>query len=485
MRIAVGGLWHETNTFAAGRTEAADFDVVEGPTLLSTVRGTRTPLGGYLDAAQQSGVEVIPTLFAFALPSALVSRDALDLIVGRLVALVSEPRPDAVLLDLHGAMAAEGSDDVEGALLGDLRARLGRVPIGVVFDFHANTTAAFVERVDAFAGYDTYPHMDPYDRGLEVFGLLRRQMAGEIRPARAYAQPPLLLAPQVQATERPPMRDLMARAHAAEREPGVLSVTVAAGFPYADIPTAGVSVVVTTDGDPALARTRADELARAAWTARDAFRIDAVPADEAVAQALRLRDGPVILVDSADNVGGGSPGDGTVLLDALLRARARGAVIAMADPEVVALAKQAGVGGLITADVGGKTDSMHGEPVSLRARVEGLAPMEFTYKGSYMTGRRVSAGWAAVLDADGVRVIVRERKVMPFDAEELRVLGIEPRDCRIIVVKSAIAWRAAYEEMARAVIEVDTPGVCTANLRSLPYARVRRPVVPLDEGVVW
>ncbi|MGQ0551208.1 MAG: MlrC C-terminal domain-containing protein [Armatimonadota bacterium] len=210
-----------------------------------------------------------------------------------------------------------------------------------------------------------------------------------------------------------------------------------------------------------------------------------MPAEEAVAQALRSPDGPVILVDSADNVGGGSPGDGTVLLDALLRARARGVVIALADPEVVRLAKQAGEGGVITAELGGKTDRMHGDPVPVRVRVERLAPMEFTYKGPYMTGRRVNAGWAAVLDAGSVRIVVRERKVMPFDAEELRVLGIEPRDCRIIVVKSAIAWRAAYEEMARDIIEVDTPGVCTANLQSLPYTRVRRPVVPLDHDVVW
>jgi microcystin degradation protein MlrC len=168
-----------------------------------------------------------------------------------------------------------------------------------------------------------------------------------------------------------------------------------------------------------------------------------------------------------------------------LRARARGAVVAIADPDVVALARRAGEDAAISTEIGGKTDDRHGAPVPVRARVVRLARTEFVYKGSYMTGRRVSGGWSAVLDADGVSIVVRERKVMPFDAEELRVLGIEPRACRIIVVKSAIAWRAAYEEMARAVIEVDTPGVCTADLATLPYAKVRRPVIPLDQHVTW
>ncbi len=485
MRIAVGGLWHETNTFAAGLTTLADFDILEGQAVVEALAGTRTPLGGFLDAARGQDVEIIPALFAWTLPSGTVSRDAHGHITGRLVERIADAGPDGILLDLHGAMVADGCEDVEGALLADLRARLGDVPIAVVFDFHANISAAFVERVDVFAGYDTYPHIDPYDRGIEVYRLLRRLLSRQIRPARAYAQPPLLLPPQVQATAQPPMRDVMALAHAAEQDPRVLSVTVAAGFPYADISCAGLSIVATTDGDPARARSLAEALARAAWDARAAFRASSVPPDEAVARALAHPDGPVILVDSADNVGGGSPGDGTVLLEALLRAGARGAVVTVADPEVVALARRAGEGGRISAEIGGKTDHRHGAPVPVQARVVRLARSEFTYKGSYMTGKRVNAGWAAVLDADGVQIVAREQKVMPFDAEELRVLGLEPSRCRIIVVKSAIAWRAAYEGIARAAIEVDTPGVCTANLTTLPYARVRRPVVPLDAGVTW
>jgi microcystin degradation protein MlrC len=485
MRIAVGGLWHETNTFATGLTGLDEFHVLEGQAILAELAGTRTPLGGFLDAAAHRDVEIVPTLFASALPSGLVTRHAHRALAGCLIDRLVDARPDAILLDLHGAMAAEDSDDVEGALLEAARARLGPVPVGVVCDYHANTTARFANLVDVFAGYETYPHVDPYDRGLEIYRLLERLLAREIQPVRAYAQPPLLLPPQVQATAQPPMREILGHARTARHRPGVLGVTVAAGFPYADVPQAGPSVVVTADWDSALAQEVAEGLARTIWHARDHFRLHALPPDDAVAQALARPDGPVILVDSADNVGGGAPGDGTVVLDALLRAGARGAVVAVADPQAVAAARAAGEGARLEVEVGGKTDDRHGAPVRLRARVARLARTEFTYRGSYMTGRRVSGGWTAILDADGVHVIVRERKVMPFDAEELGALDLDARAYRIIVVKSAVAWRAAYGEIARETIEVDTPGVCTANLRSLPYRKVRRPVAPLDSEVSW
>ncbi|MBI3975922.1 MAG: M81 family metallopeptidase [Armatimonadetes bacterium] len=488
-RLAVGGLWHETNTFALSPTRLEDFQVLEGEAITQTLAGTRTPIGGFLDAARHLELDVAPTLFASALPAGMVAREAYETLAGRLIDLVRRVQPHALLLDLHGAMVADRIDDVEGDLLRRMRQALGGLPIGCVLDLHANTSADFVERIDLIAGYDTYPHVDPYDRGIEVAHLLARLLAGEIRPVRRYAQPPLLIAAAAQATDRPPMADLMRRAHQAEALPGVLTVTVAAGFPYADVPFAGLSVVATADGDADLASTVARDLAAAAWAARGQFRAHSMPPDEAVARALALLEGggsgPVVLVDAADNVGGGAPGDGTVLLEALLRAGARGAVVALRDPDVVALARRVGEGAELHSEVGGKTDDRHGAPVTIRGRVVRLARADFTYTGSYMTGKRVPAGWAALLDLDGIALVVRERRVMPFDQEELRVLGIDPQEAAILVVKSAIAWRAAYGDIARAAIEVDTPGVCTNNLRSLPYRRLRRPVAPLDEDVPY
>lgn len=467
-RVAVGGVWHETNTFAPVPTGLADFDVKEGENLTQAFRGTKTPLGGYLD----SGLDLVPTLFGSATPSGTVDRAAYESMATRLVDRLVAARPDAILLDLHGAMVVDGIDEVEADLLGRIRGRLGPVPIGAVFDFHANLGPTLIDRIDLLAGYDTYPHVDPYDRAREVARLMTRLLAREIRPVRAYAQPALLTVPQSQRTDAAPMRELMALAHEAERQPGVLTVTVAGGFPYADVPHAGVSVAVTTDGDRVLAQRIADDIARAAWEARDRFRVRNLSPEEAVAKALREPAGPVILVDQADNIGGGSPGDGTALLSALLAARAKGAVVTLTDPEAVAVARKAGVGATVEVSVGDP-------PVRVRVRVLRLGCGDFRYKGSYMTHKQVRAGESAVLEAEGVRILVRERKVMPFDRQEIEVLGIDPAEARMIVVKSALAWRAAYGDLARAVIEVDTPGICTARLESLPYQRVRRPIVPL------
>jgi microcystin degradation protein MlrC len=477
MRVAIGGIWHETNTFASAPTSLEQFEVLEGAQIRETFEGTRTPVGGFLSA----GLETVPTLFASATPSGTVRRDVYEALAAKLVARVGEAKPDGILLDLHGAMVVEGIDEVEA----DLLSRLPGVPIGAVFDFHANISDAFVRRVDVFAGYDTYPHVDPVERGAEVAGLLSRRLKGELRPFRAVVRPPLLTAPQSQRTDGGPMGELMAMAAAAEKNAGVLSVTVAGGFPYADVPHAGVSVVATTDGRPELAESIATEIARAAWESRARFAVVNVPPAEAVARALRSDRGLVVLVDQADNVGGGSPGDGTALLAELLRAKAKGSVITLADPEAVARAHDAGVGAELDVLLGGKTDAFHGAPVAVRARVTRIGSGDFTYRGSYMTSRRVTAGRAALMEAEGVRILVRERKVMPFDREEIQVMGIDPATCRIIVVKSALAWRAAYGELAREVIDVDTPGVCTARLETLPYKKLRRPIAPIDRNATW
>jgi len=190
--------------------------------------------------------------------------------------------------------------------------------------------------------------------------------------------------------------------------------------------------------------------------------------------------GLVILVDVADNIGGGAPGDGTVLLQTLLEAGAQNAVVTIADPEAVAQAIAAGIGNTVVLHVGGKVDPRHGPPVQVHGRVRLISAGEYVHQGSYMTGQITRMGKTVVLDCDGSDLVLMERKAMPFDAQQLRSLGIEPADQKIIVVKAAIAWQAAYGDIAREVIYVDTPGVCTSNLNALPYGRVRRPIFPLD-----
>ena len=389
---------------------------------------------------------------------------------------------DGMLLVLHGAAAGDGIDDADAYVLNRIRDVLPRpLPIAATFDFHANLSEAMVTGVDLFVGYDTFPHVDMAERGAEAARLLARLLESPQRPARALAKVPLLSVPQKQATDREPAMSIMSALHEYEARPEVWCASVALGFPYADAPHLGASVLVYAD-DPDRARRGAESLAGEIWSRREAFDIALVAPDNAVAEAVTSPQWPVVLVDPADNVGGGSAGDGTVILEALVRHRAENAVIVIADPEAVAAAAAVGEGGAFEAPVGAKVDDRHGAPVPIRGVVTRLGDGRYVHKGTYMTGYETSMGRCAVVDADGIRILLTSRRTMPFDAEQLRCMGIEPAEQRIIVVKSASAWRAAFESVARHIIFVDTPGVCASNLEHFEYRRRPAPAYPLERS---
>ena len=488
MRVAVAGCWHETHTFANTRTTLADFEkleLVEGAAIIPHYEATRTGVGGIIAGARQFGLELAPVFYAGAMPSGLVTGDTYAELERRLLAGLRAVGPvDGLLAPLHGAMVAEGIDDVEGRLLQQMRHVLGPArPIVATLDFHANISPLMVEAADVLIGYDTYPHVDIYERGLEACQIMHALLAGELTPIVALEKPPLMPVPQSQYTDREPMQGLMALAHEMEREPGIVTITIPAGFPYSDVERAGMSSVVTTDSDADLAAATARALADYAWENRHAFLVNNVPVAEAVARAIAAPKGPVILVDSADNIGGGAPGDGTVALAALLEQGAQKAIVVLADGEAVARAIAAGMSNEVSLVVGGKSDDLHGPPIEVWGRVRLISDGRYRNKGAYMTGREVNMGRTVVLDCGGVTLVLTERKTPPFDAQQLRSLGIEPAEQQTIVVKSAIAWRSAYGELASEVIDLDSPGLCSIHLRDFPFVKVRRPIFPLDELV--
>jgi microcystin degradation protein MlrC len=269
--------------------------------------------------------------------------------------------------------------------------------------------------------------------------------------------------------------------HATEASPDILTAGIAFGYPYADIPRVGMTVLVYARDIKTRAEACADELAAQAWDTREQFLITGnVAPSEAVRQAIAARQGPMILVDVADNIGGGTPGDGTVLLRELIAQRAQGAVVTIADAEAVRRAIDAGVRAQVELSVGGKQDDWHGAPVTVRGKVRLIADGRYVHRGTYMTGQTTDMGRTVVLDCDGIQVVLMERKAMPFDAQQLRSLAIEPAEQHIIVVKSAIAWKAAYGDLAREVIYTDTPGLCSSNLKNFEYRNISRPMFPLD-----
>ena len=278
------------------------------------------------------------------------------------------------------------------------------------------------------------------------------------------------------------MVKIFERAYKIERDPLVVNVNVAGGFPFMDTEEAGFSIVVITNNDRELAEKYAQQLSDFAWSVRREFLKPLTPVPEAVKRAMEAKEGPVILADVADNPGGGGSGDGTVVLKTLLDMGARNVGFALIkDPEAVDKAIKAGVGGMVTMMIGGKTDKFHGPPVKITGRVRTITDGVFIHKGPMSTGSKGEVGRSVVLAVNGVELIVSELKMAPNDPEIFRRHGIEPTEKRILVVKSRGHFRAGYEPFAKEIIEVDAPGVASPNLKQFPYKHVRRPIFPLDD----
>ena len=495
-KIAIGRISHETNTFSPVPTTLESFregeGVLEGDALVREHSGAKTGLGGFLDVAAEERWQIAGTLAAGATPSGNVAAAAHAALRDRLVARLTAAGPvDGVLLHLHGAMCADGAPDAEGDICRHVRAAVGpEVPLVVELDLHGNMTAPFCESVDAVFVYRTNPHVDPYERGLDAARCLARILRGELPRPKVYIVKPPMLPPTINMrTAEGPMHDLLEDGRAWEAKPHIVDVSVFGGFPYADFDQAGTSVLVTAT-DPAAGRACAEAMGRRAWDLREAFLkpLPAVP--EAVERALRLAAGrpgkPVVLADVADNPGGGGTGDTPELLRELVRRGAAGAAACVWDPETARRAAQVGLGRTATFRIGGKVaPDAFGAPVEVQGRVAHLSDGEFVGTGPVVRGRKMHCGPTAQIDAGGLKIVVTSIRHAANDRGFFRVGGVEPEREPLLVIKSRGHFRADFEPIAHAIIEVDAPGAANPNLDRFPFAHVRRPIWPLDRDLTW
>ncbi|MFE4663565.1 M81 family metallopeptidase [Streptomyces sp. NPDC056716] len=484
LRIGVGGIWQETNTFVPRATTLRDFEnylLAEGPALLDAVRGTGTELGGAVAFAEQNGVLPVPLCFGAALPSGVVDGRAFATMLRALVGRARSAGPlDGVVLALHGAMVVEGCPDPELRVVTALRDAIGDVPVAVTLDYHANVGPDLPRAADFLVGYRTYPHVDMAERGAEAVELLVRRIGRPRRTPYAFRKLPLLTVPLAQEGSAEPMRSLLRAVGDLTRRPGVWTASALPGFAYGEGDRLGFGVYVSAaDG----AHGHAADLAEQIWSQRENFTCDLVDAD-AAARATMSGPGPVVLVDVADNVGGGSPGDGTAILHALAAAGAHGSVSVLWDPVAVAAAERT-YGELVALPVGGRSDPSMGTPFVLSGPARRLGRVGYTRTGSYMRGQRVDMGRVVVVDAPIGTVVLTEHRVVPFDDDHLRVLGVEPRAARSLVAKGAIAWKAAFGGYAARTLHVRTPGYCPAALDQLRYRHRPTPLFPLERDPAW
>jgi microcystin degradation protein MlrC len=491
MRVGVVALMHESNTFIRGTTTLADFEadvLLEGETVRQKLSDAHHEVGGFFEGLMAAGIEAVPLFAARALPYGPIAAEAAATLVHRLLRMIDQAgRLDGLLVAPHGAAVAEDEPDFDGYWLSQLAGRLGTgVPVIGTLDLHANVSPRMVDTCDALVAYRQNPHLDQRARGREAATLMSRFLAGDVWPVMAAAYPPLAINILQQATAESPCRELCARADAYRARRGILSVSVVLGFPYADVAEMGAAVLVVTDGDGGDATRQAAELAGEWWQRRSDF--DAIPIG--TAEAVRLAaalDGPVCLLDTGDNVGGGSPGDGTVLAHELRRQKVGPAFVCLADAGAVQQALAAGVNARSRMSVGGKSDNLHGEPFEAEFIVRGQFDGRFTESEPRHGGiTSFDQGPTAVLETDDrLTIMVTTRRMVPFSLGQLTSCSLRPESFRVLTAKGVHAPVAAYGPVCKHLIRVGTPGVTAADLRTFEYRRRRRPMFPFEPNTSW
>lgn len=493
-RILVAGFKHETNTFcrlpadmAAYRSRALylDDDVAQN------LKGTKTEIAAYLDFCKTEGWEVRHPIHANATPSGPVTREMFDFVRDRILACIKTDGPfDAALLCLHGAMVCEHTEDGEGELLARIRTALGPdVPVAASLDLHANVTERMAEQADILLPYRTYPHIDQYEVATRVAELVKRTLAGRVKPVTTVRRGAMLDGVDHGRTTTPgPMTEVLASADKLLHQPGVLAAGICAGFPWADIHDAGPTALIVGDGlnanhGPAHGQL-AETLVQEIWDKRRITTIETVDIATAMerVRAAPPSNKPIILADFADNPGGGGYGDATRLLKGMIDANLENAAFAtIFDPVSAAICRDNGLGAIVHLQLGGRSDPILGEPLNVRGTVKAVTNGRFRMEGPMTAGLGVDMGTTAVVSIGGIDVVVTSGRFQVYDRMYFRHARIDPLLKHVIAVKSAHHFRAAFQPIAQEVILVDGGGGLTSrNFKELPYQRLRRPIYPLD-----
>jgi len=494
MRIAIGQLWQETNTFNPLSTTRVDFEqfgVLRGRELVEQMADTNE-LGGFIQALQSwpERPEVVGLARLPAWPGGMATHETFVWLRQELTEALSRRLPlDAVLLALHGSMVADGVPDVEGEMLEAVRHMVGRtVPMVATLDLHANVTQRMIEAADALVFYHTTPHVDVFETGQRGAAVLRRLLIDGARPVTAFLKLPLVVPAESANTQdeasvsygfRQQLQELEADAR-------ILAAGLATVQPWLDIPELGSAVVVVADRDAGLARSACSRLAADVWQRRHEYLPQMLPADQAVREAHQVGDGLVVLSDSADATTSGAPGDSTHLLRELLKYNwPRPALVTLVAPGVVEEAQRRGIGAEWTTRLGGIRDSRFSRPVTVTAQVAGLFEARFVMSGHLAKNLPIDMGPSAVLRHGNVHLIITSRSGPHFAPELFQAAGLDPFAASVLVAKSPCGFRAAYQQRAKKILLVQAPGCAPTDFWHYGYRNIPRPLWPWDEIASW
>ncbi len=468
MKLMIAGLATETNSFSPIPTGTLAFEesMVSRSATAEPANLFSAPLHEWRRMGQERGWKIAESLCAFAQPAGPTTRRAYETYRDEILSDLKEAAPDVFLISMHGAMIAEGYEDCEGDLLTRARNILGpRAVIGLEIDPHSQVSEAMLAAADLIICYKEYPHTDTPDRARELFTLAEAAAKGEITPVMAAYDCRMIT---MYHTSRAPMRGFVDEMQAREGADGVLSLSLAHCFPWADTTHTSTRMLAITDGDAALAERLAQEFGEKLWALREELRPDWPSIPEALDLVGSAPAHPLVLADFADNAGGGAPSDSTfVLKEVLARGMQDVAIGIFWDPILVQMCRDVGVGGQIQARLGGKVGPMSGDPLDLNVTIKGLRENMSQLMGE----TAMPMGNAVWLETEGVHLVLSDKRTQAFHPCAFTDLGLDLSTMKAVVVKSSQHFYAGFAPIATEVIYIAGPGAITPDYANIPYTR--------------
>jgi len=485
-RILIAQFKHETNSFSPIPADMQSYKnsaLYFGEDVIKAYSSTENEIGGVINVFKdEDDFELVPCIGFNATPSGPVTKEVYELAKTSICDMLKESAPfDGVLLSLHGAMVSEVTPDGEGTLLEKIRSIVGpQIPVIVTLDLHTNCTSKMANNATALIPYREYPHTDVYPTAILAAKLMRDTLRNKVTPKMGYRRIPYLLPLFPTAFE--PMKSYNQKAMDLEELDGVITVRITHGFFPADIEEMGMSVVAITNGDQTKADELATNLAMDLWNHKDSLIRDFYDLDGALDEALAsipLANGkPIVLGDASDNTGAGGLGDTTHILRRVLERHLTGFAFGpMVDAQSVKKCFEAGIGAEVELDLGGWSDPTYsGGPLHVKGIVKTLTDGKYRNIDEQDRGVLHKMGPTAVLEVDGNIVVVGTLPVQPLDVASIMSCGIIPSSWPIIVVKSAVHYRASFGKIAYKLIDVNVPGYAVPLPNGFEYKNWKDPV---------
>ena len=503
LRIATLGIHHETNSFAADKTTLENFDrsglqtygIQRGRQYFQMHEQSQTSMSGYIKGAKKHSFDLIPLIFAATDPSGTISASAFEALSGEALQMLHNQGPfDGILLNQMGAAVCDKYPDMDGEMAAKVRNVVGpNIPIAMTLDLHANVSNKMSDETDAIVIYRTNPHIDAVPRAIDACDLLVRMIRENWRPAKWLETPPMIVGIFQHDTREQPMKSIMDDLETILKKTGIVGGSIGQGYPWSDVPENGLSVYVLHEDSTDVARDSARWISKRAWSNREAlYSQTGLSVSKAVEHALHVTSGkglkgPVILLDVGDNIGAGSSGDSTFLLAEAIKQGAKSWLQTIRDPKAITECLQAGIGSNISIKVGGKTDSIHGEPILVNGRITRISDGRFEDTGQVHAGWRFfDAGTTVVLETDeGPTLALVSTKMGNMSREQFYSLGYDPEHFDVVVAKGCVSPRPAYEPIASEMIMVNTPGATSADITTFKYQKIRKSLYPVDQDAVY